>query len=318
MDDAVFQCLSPPCFPDETLPRCVLLVCTGQEFDDLEGIAHNCDGVGLDDNCGAEGAHGVAETDPCVWNDSTSLKINNSPRACSSECSLAFVPPASASHDCDGLTLQEERTATCAERYEAKSSATALTTQICHFDGYTNADTALQFSSCVTTTLLQCSDNPIAQTEKFDALDCTNSTVGETCVVGCATGFELASGDSLRALTCVSENESVAWLTGSLPACQVTRCSISTNPVPIGVSEDCEHITYGASGQAAWAVGFESANHTESNSVPPYPVCEEKKCVDVATSGSSRLVPDCADLTFGDWCKVMRAAGHTGGASPLT
>ena len=39
---------------DGTLPRCVLLVCTGQEFDNLEGIAHPCDGVGLGGNCGAE------------------------------------------------------------------------------------------------------------------------------------------------------------------------------------------------------------------------------------------------------------------------
>ena len=30
----------------------------------LDGIAHNCDGVGLGDMCGAEGAHGVAETYP--------------------------------------------------------------------------------------------------------------------------------------------------------------------------------------------------------------------------------------------------------------
>ena len=51
MDDAVFQCLAPPRVPDGTLPRCVLLVCTGQAFDDLDGIAHNCDGVGLGDNC---------------------------------------------------------------------------------------------------------------------------------------------------------------------------------------------------------------------------------------------------------------------------
>ena len=161
---------------DGALPRCVLLVCTGQEFDDLEGIAHPCDGVGLGGNCGAESGHGVAETD-CVWNDSTSLKINNSPFTCSSECSLASVPPASASHDCNGLALQEEGTATCAESYEVKSSATALTTQKCNFDG--NTDTGLLFPSCVTTTLLRCSDSTIAQNEKFDAVDCTNSTVGE-------------------------------------------------------------------------------------------------------------------------------------------
>ena len=80
---------------------------------------------GLGEKCGAEGAFGVVETYPCVWNDSTSLKVNN-PLSCSTEDSLASVPPASASHDCDGFTLQEEGTATCAKSYEAKSSATTL------------------------------------------------------------------------------------------------------------------------------------------------------------------------------------------------
>ena len=95
------------------------------------------------------------------------------------EGSPASVPQARASHDCDGFTLQEECTATCAERCGAKSSATALTTQICHFDGFSDGDTGLLFTRCVTTTLEQCSDSTVAQTEKFDALDCTNSTVGE-------------------------------------------------------------------------------------------------------------------------------------------
>ena len=49
MDDAVFKCLAPPGIPDGTLPRCVLLVCIGQEFKGLEGIAHTCGGVGLGD-----------------------------------------------------------------------------------------------------------------------------------------------------------------------------------------------------------------------------------------------------------------------------
>ena len=87
---------------------------------------------------------------------------------------------------------------------------------------------------------------------------------------------------------------------------------------PPGDGEDSENIAYGASCQAACAVGFESANHTEpsglamgqyeSNSVPPYFVCEEKKCVDVATCDSSTLAPDCTDWTSGDQGKVMCAA----------
>ena len=95
MDNAVFKCLAPPGIPDGTLPSCVLLVCPGQEFDGLDGITHTCDGVGLGVNCGAECAHGVAETYPYVWNDSTSLKIHNPPLTCPPECRLASVPPAS-------------------------------------------------------------------------------------------------------------------------------------------------------------------------------------------------------------------------------
>ena len=69
-------------------------------------------------------------------------------------------------------------------------------------------------------------DSTNAQNEKFEALDCTNSTAGETCFVGCALGYELVSGDSLRTLTCVSENESVVCLTGSLPARRVTARTV--------------------------------------------------------------------------------------------
>ena len=45
MYDTVFPGLAPPCISDETLPRCVPLVGTGQEFDGLEDVAHTCDGV---------------------------------------------------------------------------------------------------------------------------------------------------------------------------------------------------------------------------------------------------------------------------------
>ena len=52
---------------DGTLRRCELLVCTGQEFDGLEGVADTCDGVGLRDTCGTEGVDGMAENLPvCV------------------------------------------------------------------------------------------------------------------------------------------------------------------------------------------------------------------------------------------------------------
>ena len=172
--------------------------------------------------------------------------MNNPLVLCSSEGSLASVSSASARHDCNSLALHDGCPATCAESYEAKWRSTALTTQIHHFDGKPNGAEGLQFPSCVTMTLLQCSDSTIAQNDKFEALDYTNSTAGETCIVGSTLGYELVSGDSFRTLTCVSENESVACLTGSLPACCVTRRWTCTNPGQIGVSEDGENITHTA------------------------------------------------------------------------
>ena len=72
---------------------------------------------------------------------------------------------------------------------------------------------------------------------------------------------------------------------------------------------------------------FEAATHTElsclaiglleSNSVPPYLVSEERKCVGVATSDSSLLASDCTHSTSGDQCNVVSTTGYTGSASTL-
>ena len=59
------------------------------------------------------------------------------------------------------------------------------------------------------------------------------------------------------------------------------------------------------------------SNSRESTSVPPYPVCEEKKCVSVATADSSLLASDRTRLTSGDQCNVVSTAGHTGKCQQL-
>ena len=195
----------------------------------------------------------------------------------------------------------------------------------------------LHFGRCGLAVLRLCHDNRVAVFCQHSsprnkmaghARSCKLDLLRGTCVVGCSTGYELASGDSPRALTCVSENESVAGLTGSLHARQVMRCSTRTNPMSFGVSEDRENIKYGASCQAAGVVRFESANHRdlsclaigqlESNSVLPDPVCEEKDCIDGATPDSFMLAPDCMHLTSGDQCNVASTAGYTGSASIFT
>ena len=61
-----------------------------------------------------------------VGTKSTFPKMHNPPTRLL-ECSLASVPPASTSHDGDGLDFQEECTATCTEGYETKSRVLALT-----------------------------------------------------------------------------------------------------------------------------------------------------------------------------------------------
>ena len=134
-------------------------------------VSRTSDGVGLSDHCRAEGAHGADETYTCVclWKEIPFPSIHNSLTRLS-EFSLAVVLLASTGLDGDGHAFQEECSATCEESYKAKSSATALTSQICHVDGYTYADAGLQFPSCVTTTLSQCSDSTIAQAKSSTRL----------------------------------------------------------------------------------------------------------------------------------------------------
>ena len=145
--------------------------------------------------------------------------------------------------------------------------------------------------------------------------------------MGCTTGPKIASGDNLRAPPYVGKNDDIAFLARYFLVCLVPRCWTSTNPAPIGVSQDCEEIPDGTSCRVAWAVGFESAYHTgvsgfaigqlESNAVPSY-MCEEKKCVSVATADSSLLASDRTRLTSGDQCNVVSTAGFTGNVSTLT
>ena len=133
--------------------------------------------------------------------------------------------------------FHEEGSATCTEGHEAKSRAVAPT-------------------------VLPCSTSSLVQNKRIDSPDCPNSTVGGTCFVGCAPGPRLASEDNFRALQCVCENDDMIFLTEYLPAGQVTRCLTSTNPAPIGVSEDWVEITHGTSYKVAWSVGSESTDHT--------------------------------------------------------
>ena len=236
---------------------------------------------------GAEGAHGGAGTYPCVWNDSTFLKMNNHPLRGSSE------------------TSQEECLAPCTESYKAKWRGTALTAK------------GLQFPRCVTTTLLRCSDSTLTQDEKFEALDRTNSKAGEICVVGCSLGSELVSGDSLRTPTCVSKNESVDCLTASLT--NPGQNEVSEDGENITCSASCQaacavgFVSANHPEPSGLATG-----QLKSDSVPSDPMCKEKKCVDAATSDSSVVAPECTDWKSGDQGKVMCTVGYTGDASTLT
>ena len=128
-------------------------------------LAHTYDGGGLGANGGEQSAYGADDTPTCGWSESTFSNIHN-PLARTSVCSLASVPPASTSHDVDGLAFQEEGIATCTEGHEAKSRVIASNTRTRHLDGYTSADAGWQFSMCVTTTVLPCFAGTLAQDKK--------------------------------------------------------------------------------------------------------------------------------------------------------
>ena len=60
----------------------------------------------------------------------------------------------------------------------------------------------------------------------------------------------------------------MTFLTGDSPAGQLTHCLTSTNPTPIGASEDWGEIPDRTLRQVDWSVGFESTDHTSDTDDP--------------------------------------------------
>ena len=140
-----------------------------------------------------------------MWNDSTSLKIDNPPLTCSSECSLASVPSPATIGKISLCRVQQQRP------------------QMCHFDGCTSADTGLQFSNYVMTAALsQCPDphRPNRQLRRW--------------VVLMAASLLRAT-----AFTCISENESVCLSEWVFACLQVTRCLLDQHEPFASWSERC-------------------------------------------------------------------------------
>ena len=125
-----------------------------------EGIADTYDDDGLGEKCRKESVYGADETNTCVWNDSI-FPTGHNPVTRPSEFSPAIVFPAKACHDGDSLAFQEEDSATYAEDYDAQSRV-------------------------IVPTMLPCSTSTLVQNKRIDLPDRPNSTVSETCLVGCS------------------------------------------------------------------------------------------------------------------------------------
>ena len=175
-----------------------------------------------------------------VWNDSTFPK-GHSPVTRPSESSPAIVLPAKSCHDGDGLSGRGQ----------------------CHLYRGLRGQVGGESTNNV-----PCSTSTLVQNKRIDLPDLPNSTVSETCFVGCVPGPGLASGDNSRALPLVSDDDNMTSLTGYSPAGQVMRCLTSQSPAPIGASEDWGGIRCGTSSQAAWSVGSVSTDHTSDSDDP--------------------------------------------------
>ena len=139
-------------------------------------------------------------------------------------------------YDDDDLAFQEEESASCTEDYEAQSRVIVPTT-------------------------LPCSTSTLVQNKRVDLPDRPNSTVSETCLVGCGPVPGFASGDTFRALPCVGDDDNMTSLTGNSPAGQGLRCLTSPSPAPIGARKDWR-VLCGTSSQVDWSVGSASTDHT--------------------------------------------------------
>ena len=190
------------------------------------------------DGCTAAGDTETTMT--CVFDpELESMLLEGSTHSCKlAPCDLStLMPPSTVSHDCPNTVFGESCTANCSYGNAATSGTAASTILTGSSDGALVRDPTLPCPICEA---LTCSIGNLLLNGSLSGLDCASWTMGESCAVTCAEGYQ-AANETSGTLTCVyDEVAGDVVLEVAAPKCLSVVCSLDDPST--GVSHECRDI----------------------------------------------------------------------------
>eukprot|EP00927_Polykrikos_kofoidii_P058419 TRINITY_DN5292_c0_g1_i2.p1 TRINITY_DN5292_c0_g1~~TRINITY_DN5292_c0_g1_i2.p1 ORF type:complete len:1627 (+),score=208.47 TRINITY_DN5292_c0_g1_i2:341-4882(+) len=228
-----------------------------------------------------------------------------------SSCDTAAVLQAglsekSLSHDCDDTANGDRCVVACGDGYEIDGQA-----EIWECSG------GVLNGSVPTCSPLPCVYNEPTGIDLVS--NCTSVKTGETCVVTCRNGYQLASGETPESFSCGATREFI----GNLPRCEPEICE------SLLLSAEYSHSCAGkATGDSChvgcadgWIVNGSASIYrcTASGFDGSLPTCQASRCTEgVPVDADIRAERSCGELTTGSNCTVSCADGFVGNSQTFT
>eukprot|EP00931_Biecheleriopsis_adriatica_P030975 TRINITY_DN1819_c0_g1_i4.p1 TRINITY_DN1819_c0_g1~~TRINITY_DN1819_c0_g1_i4.p1 ORF type:complete len:2096 (+),score=234.86 TRINITY_DN1819_c0_g1_i4:133-6420(+) len=268
----------------------------GREFE------HACWQLQHDEICLVHCSHGwnMSKLEPSVFVcDNGSIVGDVNPVCTPMPCRYGFPSGLGVSHDCENKGTLETCTASCngTSGYIATGSKEEL--YLCNPSGELRGHEP----ECVPQ---QC--RPLELPVQFQH-DCSNSSMGDSCVVWCAMGFTLLGQPSIH--TCLADGS----FEGELPTCLANACLDSSLPsagVELFIPPECKSLTTFETCDVSCQVGYVANSSsfacTASGSIiGSRPWCQPMTCPGLPQAFG--IKDNCDDVPYGRTCVVSCDTG---------
>lgn len=203
-------------------------------------------------------------------------------------------PGAKVQHDCEGKVTLETCSGSCPPGY----SGTPSSYQCSRSGNFRGSDPTCEPLTC----------SPPQLAAKY-AHDCSGITLGKSCTVDCAQGFELDGG--LSRLRCSINGT----FEGDLPSCSPVQCANTVPTDPAFEKTPCQGLVFQGQCDVTCNPGFQANTTTLScNSqgalVGTLPLCQSSPCDGVHLDVRPELLSTCDGVVNGQNCSVFCARGY--------
>lgn len=263
-----------------------------------EQYVHSCDNILHDGVCLSHCNLGweMIQGPSVLVCDTGALVGSSLPQCQPLPCNFSW-PGAKVQHDCDGKVTLETCSGSCQPGYTGTPSSYSCSSSG-NFEG-----------SDPTCEPLTCSPPQLAPRY---AHDCTGITLGKSCTVDCAQGYELDGG--LSRLRCTVNGS----FEGDLPTCSPVPCANTVPTDPAFEKTPCDGLVYQGQCDVTCNPGFQANTTTLScNSqgalIGTLPVCQSQPC-DGVQLDRPELLSTCDGVVNGQNCSVFCARGYEAAA----